>query len=434
MGCCGSAERARREWKPLEDRSCTDVAWLLIFVAFCVGMGSICGYAIITGAAGRLISGYDSYGNTCGQPNAQIEGIKLTQSLTLSLVLWHMAHVVGLLRLANGSFLWLCISLLPRAGHDYASSVTVFLSLEMLTHVAFQPHLNVVWIHRLGGVFLCWVCIDERVFLMWRVVGVRMVLETAARRILAVLGSPPHHSLSFRDKTKLPVTPILSSTFRLIRYHLGTVAKGSFIITLVKIPRLILMYIHNQLKGKENACARCMLKACICCLWCLEKCLNYLNQNAYAATAINSTSFCTSARDAFVILVENALRVAAINAVGDFVLFLGKVLIVSCTAFAGVLALNYQRDYTVWLLPLLIVCLFAFLVAHCFLSIFEIVVDVLFLCFAIDTKHNDGSTGREFYMDKALMVRTGAEQSGVGSVSKGRAGLRVLAAPVQQHA
>uniref|UniRef100_A0A8C1E5I4 Choline transporter-like protein n=1 Tax=Cyprinus carpio carpio TaxID=630221 RepID=A0A8C1E5I4_CYPCA len=207
-----------------------------------------------------------------------------------------------------------------------------------------------------------------------------------------------------RDKNKLPVTPILSSVLRLVRYHLGTVAKGSFIITLVKIPRLILMYIHNQLKGKENACARCMLKACICCLWCLEKCLNYLNQNAYAATAINSTSFCTSARDAFMILVENALRVATINTVGDFVLFLGKILIVACTAITGVLALNYQRDYTEWVLPLIIVCLFAFLVAHCFLSIFEIVVDVLFLCFAIDTKYNNGTHGREFYMDKALMV------------------------------
>uniref|UniRef100_A0AAY4CYM3 Choline transporter-like protein n=1 Tax=Denticeps clupeoides TaxID=299321 RepID=A0AAY4CYM3_9TELE len=207
-----------------------------------------------------------------------------------------------------------------------------------------------------------------------------------------------------RDKGRLPVTPILSSVLRLARYHLGTVAKGSFIITLVKIPRLILMYIHNQLKGKENACARCMVKACICCLWCLEKCLNYLNQNAYAATAINSTSFCTSARDAFVILVENALRVAAINTVGDFVLFLGKILIVTSTAFAGVLALNYQRDYTEWVLPLIIVCLFAFLVAHCFLSVFEIVVDVLFLCFAIDTKYNDGTPGKEFYMDKALMV------------------------------
>lgn len=162
--------------------------------------------------------------------------------------------------------------------------------------------------------------------------------------------------INLRNKSQMPVTPILSSMARTIRYHLGTLAKGSFIITLVKIPRLILTYIHSQLKGKENACARCMLKACVCCLWCLEKCLAYLNQvsdfrlvkeenpvyctvksiysvhvhvvlfqNAYTATAINSTNFCTSARDAFLILVENALRVAAINTMGDFVLFLGKV-------------------------------------------------------------------------------------------------------------
>lgn len=83
-----------------------------------------------------------------------------------------------------------------------------------------------------------------------------------------------------------------------------------------------------------------------------------------------------------------------------------QVLIVCSTGLAGIMLLNYQQDYTVWVLPLIIVCLFAFLVAHCFLSIYEMVVDVLFLCFAIDTKYNDGSPGREFYMDKVLMVRT----------------------------
>ncbi|XP_036289035.1 choline transporter-like protein 1 isoform X9 [Pipistrellus kuhlii] len=228
-----------------------------------------------------------------------------------------------------------------------------------------------------------------------------------------------------RDKRNLPFTPILASVNRLVRYHLGTVAKGSFIITLVKIPRMILMYIHSQLKGKENACARCVLKSCICCLWCLEKCLNYLNQNAYTATAINSTNFCTSAKDAFVILVENALRVAAINTVGDFMLFLGKVLIVCSTGLAGIMLLNYQQDYTVWVLPLIIVCLFAFLVAHCFLSIYEMVVDVLFLCFAIDTKYNDGSPGREFYMDKVLMEfvensRKAMKEAGKGGAADAR--------------
>ncbi|KAL2098165.1 hypothetical protein ACEWY4_007372 [Coilia grayii] len=206
-----------------------------------------------------------------------------------------------------------------------------------------------------------------------------------------------------RDKSQLPATPILSSVLQLARYHLGTVAKGAFIITLVKIPRLILTYIHNQLKGKENACARCIVKACICCLWCLQKCLQYLNQNAYTATAINSTSFCTSAREAFIILVENAVRVAAINTVGDFILFLGKMLVVSCVGVVGVLTLRYQKEYTLWVVPVIIACLFAYLVAHCFLSVYEMVVDVLFLCFAIDSKHNDGSPGKEYYMDKALM-------------------------------
>ncbi|KAF6127248.1 solute carrier family 44 member 1 [Phyllostomus discolor] len=87
--------------------------------------------------------------------------------------------------------------------------------------------------------------------------------------------------------------------------------------------------------------------------------------------------------------------------------------------------LNHQQDYTVWVLPLIIVCLFAFLVAHCFLSIYEMVVDVLFLCFAIDTKYNDGSPGREFYMDKVLMEfvensRKAMKEAGKGGVADAR--------------
>lgn len=58
---------------------------------------------------------------------------------------------------------------------------------------------------------------------------------------------------AWRNKSQLPATPILSSVVRTIRYHLGTLAKGSFIITLVKIPRLILTYMHTQLKGKVSS-------------------------------------------------------------------------------------------------------------------------------------------------------------------------------------
>ncbi|XP_010780908.1 choline transporter-like protein 1 isoform X2 [Notothenia coriiceps] len=605
MGCCSSTE-IKRDWKPLEERSCTDIPWLLIFILFGAGMAFICGYPIATGAASRLVRGYDSYGNTCGKNNTKIEGVPLSgrdmtenkyvffldpcnldlinrkvKSLALCVSKCPAAELqtyndVKQFSLNNGSHL--CsydisptrytshadrstkcpkLPVLPSCYAEFAQAFVTFvsdnsvlrrvvagvmaskeiimglcllafvLSLIMMVVIRYISKV-LMWIltilviiGSIGGTgVLWWLYADHRkalenntlsvfgkevasdnvkallvysigatiftvvlllvMFFMRKRVALTISLFHVAGKVfihLPLLALQPfwtflclmlfwvywiavlltlgtsgtavknnstglveyqmqgpyqylvwYHAVGLiwisefilafqqmtisgavvtyyftRNKSQMPATPILSSMARTFRYHLGTLAKGSFIITLVKIPRLILMYIHSQLKGKENACARCMLKGCICCLWCLEKCLAYLNQNAYTATAINSTNFCTSARDAFLILVENAIRVATINTVGDFVLFLGKVLVVACTAFAGVLALNYQREYTVWVLPLLIVSVFAFLVAHCFLSVFENVVDVLFLCFAVDSKYNDGSPGSEYYMDKALM-------------------------------
>ncbi|XP_072918824.1 choline transporter-like protein 3 isoform X1 [Hemitrygon akajei] len=206
-----------------------------------------------------------------------------------------------------------------------------------------------------------------------------------------------------RDKTNLPSHPILTSISRLFNYHLGTVVKGSFIITLVRIPQIVLLYVHNSLKGKENTCARCLLKCCQCCLCCWEKWLRYLNQNAYIATAINGTNFCSSAKEAFFLFVSNALSVAAVNCFGDFMLFLGKVFIVCFTVFGGLMIFNYNRDLNVWGVPLILVSFFAYLVAHCFLSVFEMAVDVLFMCYAIDLATNDGSAEKPYFMDKELM-------------------------------
>lgn len=53
-------------------------------------------------------------------------------------------------------------------------------------------------------------------------------------------------------------------------------------------------------------------------------------------SAIYGCNFCTGGRKAFQALSSNILRVAAINSVGDFVLFLGKVFVVTLTVVAGV--------------------------------------------------------------------------------------------------
>ena len=57
---------------------------------------------------------------------------------------------------------------------------------------------------------------------------------------------------------------------------------------------------------------------------------------SFTITAIYGYNFCKSAATAFGILLKNVLRVAAINSVGFFILFLGKigvVVIVEVIAF-----------------------------------------------------------------------------------------------------
>ena len=77
--------------------------------------------------------------------------------------------------------------------------------------------------------------------------------------------------------------PILQSVWRLVRYHLGSVAFGSFIIALIQFIRIIMKYLEKRSK-KWGAAGKAMvplLKCIQCCLWCFEKCMKFLNKNAY---------------------------------------------------------------------------------------------------------------------------------------------------------
>jgi solute carrier family 44 protein 1 (choline transporter-like protein) len=205
-----------------------------------------------------------------------------------------------------------------------------------------------------------------------------------------------------RDKASLSCT-VGKATSRLILHHIGSVAFGSFIILLVKLPRLILMYIQNKCKGSENAVAQCCLKCCICCLWCLEQFLKFLNQNAYTVIAIEGKSFCAAASRAFTIIASNVLRVAAINSVGDFVLFLGKIGVMAGTAAVGIVWLKENEELHYFAVPVLLCCVFSFLIAHCFLSTYEMVIDTLLLCFCEDCQMNDGTDDRRYFMSTSLM-------------------------------
>uniref|UniRef100_A0A2D4PRY3 Choline transporter-like protein n=1 Tax=Micrurus surinamensis TaxID=129470 RepID=A0A2D4PRY3_MICSU len=93
----------------------------------------------------------------------------------------------------------------------------------------------------------------------------------------------------------------------------------------------------------------------------------------------------------------------AINCFSDFAVFLAKVFVACFTVFGGLMAFNYHQELKVWALPLLLVAVLAYFIAHNFLSVFQTTMDVLFLCFAVDVETNDGSSDKPYLMDQDLM-------------------------------
>ncbi|TNM87335.1 hypothetical protein fugu_005556 [Takifugu bimaculatus] len=215
---------------------------------------------------------------------------------------------------------------------------------------------------------------------------------------------------ALKKPNDIPACPLYSSFSRAIRYHTGSLAFGSLILSLVQMIRIVLEYLDHKLKGAHNACSRFLLCCLKCCFWCLERFIRFINRNAYIMIAIYGKNFCTSSKDALFLLMRNVIRVAVLDKVTDFLLFLGKLLI---SGSVGVLAffffthkipiireelptLNY-----IWV-PLLTVILGSYMIAHGFFNVYSMCVDTLFLCFLWDLEVNNGSLERPFYMSKSL--------------------------------
>ncbi|XP_015431429.1 PREDICTED: choline transporter-like protein 1 isoform X1 [Dufourea novaeangliae] len=204
-----------------------------------------------------------------------------------------------------------------------------------------------------------------------------------------------------RDKKQLSLAVTRGFGY-LVRYHLGTVAFGALVIGIVRFIRAIISFVQNRLKRYDNDLVRGILWCCQCCLWCFECALKFLTRNAYIETAIYGCNFCTGGRKAFHALSSNILRVAAINSVGDFVLFLGKVLVVTLTVVSGIYLMQKKEGLHHPWVPIAVAGLFAFLVSHCFISIYEMVIDTIFICFCEDCEKNDG-INRPYFMSRGLM-------------------------------
>lgn len=219
------------------------------------------------------------------------------------------------------------------------------------------------------------------------------------------------------DHKSPPLGSVMIATCTVVRYHLGTIFVGAFIVAVIQILRVILLIVEKKMSEalKKNSTVKGIMACLHCLMACLERVMKFINKNAYIMTAIKGTNFIESAQKALSLLVANALTVGAITIISEYVMIFGKVLITGISTLIAFGILKSQKGDNALrsgVLILAVVALFAFFIATLFVNIFSVCIDTILLCYCVDK--DDTTSGKNYFpSDLETHVSKQAKKNGV---------------------
>jgi len=180
-------------------------------------------------------------------------------------------------------------------------------------------------------------------------------------------------------------------------YHTGSLAFGSFIIAVVEFIRYGMKYLEKQAEAQKNRVMVLVFKVLGCCIWCFEKCLKFLNKNAYIQIALLGKNFCVSAKNAFQLILRNILRFGVVTSLGVIVRFIGFFFITAATAALGYFILIGLYPSVTPVFPVMLFIAVGYIVAKLYMNVFELAVDTMLQCvIATEEMGGDGAGEASF--------------------------------------
>mmetsp|Transcript_28906 Transcript_28906/g.35727 ORF Transcript_28906/g.35727 Transcript_28906/m.35727 type:complete len:253 (+) Transcript_28906:1115-1873(+) len=171
-----------------------------------------------------------------------------------------------------------------------------------------------------------------------------------------------------------------------IRYHPGSLAFGSFILTIVWIIRLVFEYIGEKVVDATagNGCTKCLLACVHCCLDCFDRFIRYLNRNAFIYMALSGESFCSSALNAFILILKNKAKFAFVEGIADVFMFLAKFFISCATTGLSWLCMEAMVEVKSPFMPLFIIFMLSYMIASVFIAVFDVSANTILQCYLLD--------------------------------------------------
>ena len=181
-----------------------------------------------------------------------------------------------------------------------------------------------------------------------------------------------------------------------LRYNLGSLAFGSFILAVVWLIRIIFEYVAAKLKAAEsdgnpmNFAIKCVVCCCRCCLACVNRFVKFLTENAYVQVALNCDSFCTAAYNSFMMVLKNAATYALTETMGTIIITLGKFLISlgnTLILFVVITKAPFiSTEINSPFAPSILIFIISFTFTSIFLSIYNVSSTSIMQCFIVDVE------------------------------------------------
>ncbi|KRY43357.1 Choline transporter-like protein 3, partial [Trichinella spiralis] len=190
----------------------------------------------------------------------------------------------------------------------------------------------------------------------------------------------------FKSKQSNRMTRVCHAVGLTLRYHLGTVILGSFVISLMRVFRAVL----SILEAKMLALRKKRATGASGCLKCIQSILRFCNSAAYTVTAVNGTAFCeSSSRVSIGTHWRPFGEVYACTYTLQFIFIYREtcgLYIVSYNAFLTFeknLIFQNNLEINRSIVPIIVVFLLAYIYGRMFFSIYDSVVNSMAIIYCI---------------------------------------------------
>ena len=113
-------------------------------------------------------------------------------------------------------------------------------------------------------------------------------------------------------KTGTGLTRLASATWTITSKHLGSLAVGAFVIALCQTLRLLMKLLDSMTQEAQdkNVMLKLAMKCVQCCMWCLQKTVEFVSFYGYVYVAIEGCSFCWACKQTFQLVLSNPGQVS----------------------------------------------------------------------------------------------------------------------------